>query len=165
MRGSRVFIMFNIGVLLLATFGCNISSGREPYKLPPVSNFILALNSQDLTQIDNLLSNDAKFIFGEEEFYYDEVRDAILTMRDECEINIDIYSYYGDYIGKRYRFPGTVSMNIPIEINEHSFLTHVVFKINNEGKINIIMSDYLAFKYIFSKESRESILKEIEEGF
>ena len=155
--------MLNVGILFFTLFGCK-DTEREPYRLPPVSDFIIALNEQNVERIDHLVSADVVFQFEDERYEYTTVREAFLSLRDTCEVIVNIYDFYGDYIGERYQFPGEVHILLPIRISSKDFfIDSVVFMIDSEGKISSVLSDSIAFKYLVSSESRADILRMISE--
>ena len=160
MKGKKVIIMLSVFSVLLSLFSCK-NSQKKPYNLPPISDFILALNEQDINKIESLVSNDVIFKYTcdeDEEYSFSDVKEAILTMRNDNVINILIYEYYGDFVGEKNKFPKKAIMCMPIKINEKSFfIDDLTFYINDDEKIYLVTSNSIAFKYLFSIESRELI--------
>jgi len=155
MKKKSLIVSLSILAMMFPFFGCNATQ-REPYKLSPVSDFILALNEQDVSRIDDLVSSDVVFKYKNEEFYYLSVREAFLTLRDENEVYFYIYDYYGSYTGKKDQLPRKVFLYLPLRIDTKIyFIDAVYFEINAEGKICLVESDSEAFKYLISIEGRE----------
>lgn len=160
-----MFVLFTIALIslvVLIVFDDVEEAEKNPYNLSPISDFILYLDKKSIEEIDNILYDDTEFIYNEETLTYKIVRDNLISLFDENEVEIGTSDFYGHYHSKRKDGSKQAVVLLRTVLKGNTAVIEILFTVDLNEKITSLNCSEIGFSYLFMTiNGREQILEEL----